>query len=106
MDDRPPPKPEEHHPEPEIIPPERVRARSQRGRARIWISIDERSGSGSLTGLPRLLALIAAIVGFIAILAVVLMVLLGALLIWVPVVAVLVAGFLVLALLRGYFRPR
>lgn len=90
-------------PEPEIIPPGRERGRPQ-GRSHVWISVNGRPIGGKAPGPFGIL--LAAVIVILAV-ALVLMLVLGVLLIWVPVVAVIVAGALVVAFLKSYFRrPR
>ena len=92
--------------EPEIIPPDRTGEWPPRGRSRVWISIDRGDGRRAYVKQPGPFTIVLTIVGLILVAAVVLMLILGALLIWVPVVAVIAAGFVVVGFLRGYFRRR
>ena len=93
-------------PEPEIIPPDRAGAPGPppRGRSGVWISINTADGRTTYAKAPSPFTVVMAVVGLILVAAVVLMLVLGALLIWVPVVAVIAAGFIVVSFLRGYFR--
>ena len=95
----------DHRPDVEIIPPDRGRTRSGRAQTRVWISIDTSRGRGP-RGMSGLFGIILAILIVTFVTAVVLMLLLGALLIWVPVVAVVVAALLVVGLLRKRFGSR
>jgi Flp pilus assembly protein TadB len=95
----------DRRPDVEIIPPDRGRTRSGRAQSRVWISINtsRRQGPGGMSGLFGII-LAVLVVTFVT--AVVLMLLLGALLIWVPVVAVVVAALLVIGILRKRFGSR
>jgi hypothetical protein len=90
-------------PEPEIIPPGREIPRSGRRESRVFISFDTRSGQVH-GGLGSVIALILGIVIVSIAVAAILIILLGALLVWVPVVTFLLAGLLILAILRSKFR--
>lgn len=93
---------ENPRPEPEIIPPDRAGSLPPQGRrSHVWISVNGRPIGGKAPG-PFGILLAAVVVIFA--LALVLMLVLGALLIWIPVVAVVVASALVVGFLKGYFR--
>jgi hypothetical protein len=94
----------DRRPDIEIIPPDPNRARSQRAQSRVWISID--TSRGQTRGVSGLFGIIVAILLVTFVTAVVLMLLLGALLIWVPVVALAVAAALIAGLLRRRFQSR
>lgn len=100
-----PTRPEAPRAEPEIIPPDRKSERASAGRSRVWVSFSTADGARVRSSNPLTLAL--GIVGVILVLAVVLMLFLGALLVAVPIAAVLIAGGIVAAIARAYFRkPR
>lgn len=94
----------DRRPEVEIIPPDRSHARSGRAQSRVWISID--TSRGHHRGVPGLFGIIVAILLVTFVTALVLMLLLGALLIWVPVVALVIAAALIGGLLRRRFGSR
>jgi hypothetical protein len=98
-----PTRPENPRSEPEIIPPGHTGGWPPRGGPHVWISID-RDGHRTYVKPPGPFTIVLAVVGLILVVAVVLMLVLGALLIWVPVVAVIAAVFVVVGFLRGYFR--
>ena len=104
MDQEPTPKRDNPRQEPEIIPPDRAGARPPQGRSHVWISVNGRPIGGKA---PGPVGILLAAVAVIFVLALVLMLVLGALLIWIPVVAVIVAAALVVGFVKGYFRrPR
>src|SRR5262249_3036475 len=95
IDKRPSPQGEEPRSEPEIIPPGHAEhgtfdARTER--VRVYIAKPGPLGT----------ILMISIVGLLS--AVLLVLLLGALLIWLPVVVLFVTGAIVVGLLRVYFR--
>ena len=94
----------DQRPEVEIIPPDRNRAGSGRAQSRVWISID--TSRGQTRGVSGVFGIIVAILLVTFVTALVLMLLLGALLIWVPVVAVVVAAALIAGILRRRFHSR
>jgi CHASE2 domain-containing sensor protein len=96
------PEPERPAVEPEIIPPG-AEPRGPRGRRTIWISLDGK-GQTARVSPPGLFALIVALLVAGLLVAAALVVLLGALLIWIPIVAGVVAVLVVSGLLRGYWR--
>ena len=87
-----PPKPQGKEPrsEPEIIPP----GHAERGSERVRVYIAKPGPLGTI--------LVILIVGLLS--AALLVLLLGALLIWLPVVVLFVTGAIVVGLLRVYFR--
>jgi hypothetical protein len=90
--------------EPEIIPPGQPNDPWARGRGRMW-SFTGASGSQRiyLTRLgPFSTFLLVAAFGLVA--ALLLIVLLGAFLIWIPILGLLIAAGIISALLRGYWR--
>ena len=97
-DKKPNPQAEEPRSEPEIIPPDdahvtrRMRIDTDTGR----IHVAKISPLGTI--------LMVLIVGFLS--ALMLVLLLGALLVWLPVVVLIVTAALVAGLLRGYFQRR
>jgi hypothetical protein len=95
-DKRPNPQGEEPRSEPEIIPPDDAhvtrRMRIDTNIGRIYVA--KISPFGTI--------LIVLIVGFLS--ALMLVLLLGALLVWLPVVVLIVTAALVAGLLRGYFQ--
>ena len=108
MNRRPPDRPDEAGPEPEIIPPDRPdrgRYREQnRGEQRIWVSLGRNGFNRVYIARPSPFAMIlAALMLGLAGLAVV-VVLLGAVLLWLPVTVLVVAGLILSGALRGYFR--
>ena len=97
-DKKPNPQAEEPRSEPEIIPPDDAhvtrRMRIDTGTGRIYVA--KISPLGTI--------LMVLIVGFLS--ALMLVLLLGALLVWLPVVVLIVTAALVAGLLRGYFQRR
>jgi hypothetical protein len=107
MDERLMPREEKARAEPEIIPPDRDDRQSRPGTARIRLFV---AGDGThriyvaRLGPPGI-PLLALMIGILF--AIMLVVVLGAFLIWIPLVGVLVAAAIVSGLLRGHFRrPR
>jgi hypothetical protein len=92
--------------EPEIIPPDRVHEDDLRRANRIWMSAEDGSHRVYVRRIgPLGTLLLAAAVGGIAILLLLLVV--GAFLIWIPIVGLLVATLILSSLLRSLFnRPR
>jgi hypothetical protein len=112
MDERPTYRPDQTGPEPEIIPPDRPdRGRygatdrgRDRGESRIWVSLGQNRFDRVYIARPGPFAMIlAALVLGLAGLAVV-VVLLGAVLLWLPITVLVVAGLVLSSVLRGYFR--
>jgi hypothetical protein len=97
-DKKPNPQAEEPRSEPEIIPPDDAhvtrRMRIDTGTGRIYVA--KISPLGTI--------LVVLIIGFLS--ALMLVLLLGALLVWLPVVVLIVTAALVAGLLRGYFQRR
>ena len=95
-DKKPNPQAEEPRSEPEIIPPDDAhvtrRMRIDTGTGRIYVA--KISPLGTI--------LMVLIIGFLS--ALMLVLLLGALLVWLPVVVLIVTAALVAGLLRGYFQ--
>jgi hypothetical protein len=91
--------------EPEIIPPNRSDRQSRSGAAGIRVFFD---GSGvrhvyvARLG-PLGMVVLALMIGIL--LATTLVLVLGAFLIWIPLVGLLVAAAIISSLLRAYFRP-
>jgi hypothetical protein len=98
------PRPETPRSEPEIIPPGHTRERTQGGR--VWISIDRGNGKRTYVKQPGPFTVVMVVVGVILVVALVVMLVLGALLIWVPIAAVIAVGAIMVASLKGYFRRR
>lgn len=98
------PRPEVPRSEPEIIPPDHAGGRRTQGQSRVWISIDRGDGKRTYVKQPGPFAIVIAIVGLILVVTLVVMLVLGALLIWVPVAAVIAVGAIVVTFLKGYFR--
>ena len=92
----------DRRPDVEIIPPDRGRTRAGGAQSRVWISINTSRGQGR-RGMSGVFGIIFAVLAVTFVTAVVLMLLLGALLIWVPVVAIVVAALLVAGILRKRF---
>ena len=84
--------------EPEIIPPDR----SGRGR-RVWVSMDEGGTHRIYVARPGLFTIIVALAVLVLIAAVMLIVLLSVAVIWIPVVIVLIAAFVLSVTLRRYW---
>jgi hypothetical protein len=103
MDQRPKPQAEETRSKPEITPPDHAE-RSAHDTSRMRIFVDahgtERVYSAKLG--PLGIILVALTIGLL--LAVMLILLLGAFLIWIPVVGLLVAAAIISRLLRAYFQ--
>jgi hypothetical protein len=98
-DKRPHPQSEEPRSEPEIIPP----GGAERGRARMHFYIDARIGRAYIARHGPLGAILTVlIVGLLSTLM--LLMLLGAFLVFLPVVALFVTAVIVAGLLRIYFQ--
>jgi hypothetical protein len=87
--------------EPEIILPGES-ARRPRGDARIWVSMTDAQGRALSAPSPFKIA--AILIGVLIAVTVILVFVLGALLFWIPIVAVVLAAFIVVGLIKGYFR--
>lgn len=90
MSKPPTPPSEDPHSQPEVIPP----GQAERGTEHVRVYIAKPGPLGTI--------LVVLIVGLLS--AVFLLLLLGALLIWLPVVVLFVTGAIVIGLLRVYFR--
>jgi hypothetical protein len=102
MSDRPPHDPARPRSEPEIIPPGQARDEDQ---SRIWISVDGNDGPRRIyLAQPSPFAIIVglAVLGLIA--ALMLILLLSVAVIWIPVVIVLVAAFVLSVYWRRFRR--
>jgi hypothetical protein len=102
MDKRPKPLGEKL--EPEIIPPEYTGRRTAQGPPRIRTFVDTRGTKHVYVARLGPVGIILVVLTTAILSAVVLILLLGAFLIWIPVVAFLVAGAVIAGLLRGYFQ--
>jgi hypothetical protein len=104
MDRRPKPEAEKPRSEPEIIPPDHAGRRSAHGSSRARIFVDTHGTERVFIATPGPLGiiLVALIAGILS--AVLLILLLGAFLIWVPLVVFFVAGAIVSGILRRKFR--
>ena len=94
--------PERPRSEPEIIPPGRSSGRARDG---IWISVNDEAGPRRMyIAPPGPFAIIVglAVLGLIA--AVMLILLLSVAVIWIPVVIILVAAFVLSVTFRQYWR--
>jgi hypothetical protein len=107
MNERPIPAGEKPRAEPEIIPPDRGDRQSRSGAAGIYVFVD----GGGIRHIyvarlgPRGIFVIALMIGILF--AMMLVLVLGAFLIWIPLVGLLVAAAIISSLLRAYFRqPR
>jgi hypothetical protein len=98
------PRAETPRSEPEIIPPGHTRERGRGGR--VWISIDRGDGRHTYVKQPGPFTIALVVVGVILLAALIVMLVLGALLIWVPVAALIAVGAIIVAFLKGYFRRR
>jgi hypothetical protein len=107
MNERRLPAGEKPRPEPEIIPPDRGDRQSRSGTAGIRVFLD--GGGVHRIYVARLgpvgMIVLALMVGIVFTITLVLV--LGAFLIWIPLVGLLVAAAIISGLLRAYFRqPR
>jgi hypothetical protein len=97
--------PENPATEPEIIPPGRDDAGLAGDKSRLWIAVRTRR-VGAWRSVPTFgpfaVILVLLVVGMLA--AVTLLILLGTILLWIPVLAVLFALLFVAGVLRGHFR--
>jgi hypothetical protein len=101
MDKRP--KPQGEKPEPEIIPPERTGRQTAQDPPRMRQFVDTRGTEYFYVARLRPLGVILVVLTTGILLAVMLIILLGAFLIWIPVVVLLVTAAIIAGLLRGYF---
>jgi hypothetical protein len=103
MDKRPKPQGEKPRSEPEIIPPEHA-GRTAQGTPRMRVFVDTRGTERVYIAKPGPLGIILVILITGILSAVMLILLLGAFLIWLPVVVLLVAAAIIAGLLRRYFQ--
>src|SRR5580704_2421341 len=106
MDDRTKRDEPVSHPEPEIIPPGQAARPFRRGETRIWVSVGGQSGREVHIARPGLFSLIIALLLAGVAVAAVLAVLASILLIWIPVVALVLALLIGSGLVRGWWRSR
>jgi len=93
-------RPDRPRSEPEIIPPQRNRAGADQP-PYIWLSTEENSGTQRIfVTRPGPFAIIAALAVIGLVVAAIVLVLLGAILIWIPVVIFIISA----VLLRQYWR--
>jgi hypothetical protein len=107
MDERPIPAGEKPGSEPEIIPPDGDGPQSRSGAAGIRVFVD--GGGIRHIDIARLgplgILVLALMIGILF--AIMLILVLGAFLIWIPLVGLLVAAAIISGLIRVYFRqPR
>jgi hypothetical protein len=92
-------RPDRPRSEPEIIPPQRNRAGAD-PQSHIWVSVDEQGGTQRIyLARPGPFAIIAALAVIGLVVAAIVLVLLGAMLIWIPVVIFIISALL----LRHYW---
>ncbi|HEX2216751.1 MAG TPA: hypothetical protein VHG27_08700 [Xanthobacteraceae bacterium] len=97
-------EPERPRAEPEIIPPDRARAERASGDPRVFVYVDREGRTHRLNiSAPRPLTVILALLIFALVSALILALLLGAFLIWLPIAAVLIATFMTIAFVRGFW---
>jgi Flp pilus assembly protein TadB len=106
MDDRSKRDEPVSHTEPEIIPPGQSARSFRRGETRIWVSVGGQSGREVHIARPGLFSLIIALLLAGVAVAAVLAVLASILLIWIPVVALVLALLIGSGLVRGWWRSR
>ena len=100
-----PPRRETPRSEPEIIPPGASGPRT-RPQPRILFSVTDGEGRPFVKP-PGPFTIAAILVGAILVAALILLLVLGALLVWVPIIAIALAGAVLIGFLRGKFRwPR
>ncbi len=104
MGQRPEPQAEEPRSEPEIIPPDHAGRGSAHASSRARVFVDRHGTERIYVATPGPLGiiLVALTAGILS--AVLLILLLGAFLIWVPLVVFFVAGAIVSGILRRKFR--
>ena len=104
MGQRPKPPAEEPRSEPEIIPPDHASRRSAHASSRARVFVDSRGTERIFIATPGPLGviLVALTAGILSV--VLLIFLLGAFLIWVPLVVFFIAGAIVSGILRRKFR--
>lgn len=88
----------------EIIPPDRADAQPAHSRSGIWISVKTPGSGHFATATPGPFVIILVLLAFAILLAVLFLFLIGALLIWIPVAALLLAVLLLYGFIRGHFR--
>ena len=98
---RPGPAGERPSAEPEIIPPGKSDEHTRQRNSRVWVSVDDGRGHRLFFAKPSPWSIALGLLGLGVAAAVVFVVLLGLFVLWLPVAGVLVAAFLVTALLRG-----
>ena len=103
MGQQPKPQAEEPRSEPEIIPPDRTGRRSEHtsSRARVFVNSHGTERIYIATPGPLGIILVVLVAGILS--AVLLILLLGAFLIWVPLLAFFIAGAVVAGILRRKF---
>lgn len=104
MDRRPKLQGEEPRSEPEIIPPDQAGRRPAQSASRMRIFVDTHGTERVYIAKLRPLGfiLMALTIGILSV--VMLILLLGAFLIWIPLVGLLIAGAVIFGLLRAYFQ--
>jgi hypothetical protein len=106
MDDRSKRNEPVSHTEPEIIPPGQPARSFRRGETRIWVSVGGQGGREVHIARPGLFSLIIALLLVGVAVAAVLAVLASIVLIWIPVVALVLALLIGSGLVRGWWRSR
>jgi hypothetical protein len=103
MDQQPKPQAEEPRSEPEIIPPDHTSRRSARTSSGARVFVDSHGTERIYIATPGPLGiiLVALVAGILS--AVLLILLLGAFLIWVPLVVFFIAGAIISGILRRKF---
>ncbi len=93
----------ENRSEPEIIPPDRARGEPLRGKAHIWVSIEQGGAHRAYIRQPGFFTVILLLLLFGVLMAAVLAVFLGTFLILVPAAIIIVFAFIVAGMVRAYF---
>jgi hypothetical protein len=106
MDDRSKRDERVSHTEPEIIPPGRAERPFRRGETRIWVSVGGERGREFHIARPGLLSLVIALLLVGVAVAAVLALLASIVLIWIPVVALVLALLIGSGLVRGWWHSR
>jgi hypothetical protein len=88
----------------EIIPSDRANNGAARGRSAIWISVNTRGDGHHAYVATGPFSIILALLALGILLTAAFLFLLGALLIWIPVLGVIVAVLFLSSLFRGYFQ--
>jgi hypothetical protein len=104
MDRRPKPQGDEPRSEPEIIPPDQAERRTAPSAPQMRISVDRHGTERVYVAKLRPLGFILMLLTIGILSAVFLVLLLGAFLIWIPLVGLLVAGAVIFGLLRAFFQ--